>query len=92
MARWTTKDFETAKEFLSAWRSCPERVVVRGLMNGRFSPQSLQTVLDEFPQVYVGNPLAGWNVLFVCKWSSRQGRHVVVEVIASLTRSIRKTA
>ena len=81
MGKWTTTDFETSGDFLSAWGSCPELIVVRGLMNGRFGAQSLQTVLDEFPQVYVENPLAGWSVLFVGNWSSRQRRYVVVQVI-----------
>jgi hypothetical protein len=81
MAKWTTTEFETRKDFLSQWRSCPELIVVRGLMNGRFGPQSLETVLDEFPQVYVENPWAGWSVLFVSSYRPQQHRFVVSEVI-----------
>lgn len=69
MPRWFT-EIETRAEFVQRARDCPELLVVRGMLGRRYGPQSLRTVLDEQPQLYVENPVADWSALML-----RRGRH-----------------
>ncbi len=71
MSRWTTLEIETKAEFLHQLRHCPELIIVRGVLHGRFGAQSLRTVLDEFDQVCVGNPTANWWALVIRHGSAR---------------------
>jgi hypothetical protein len=74
MSRWTV-EIETRDEFLRQVRRCPEMIVVHGRLHDRYGQQSLRTVLDEFDQVYVDNPVAGWCVLLAPR--GRKGVSVV---------------
>ena len=65
MSKWITASVATRTEFVRHLRRHPELIVVRGVLFGRYGSQSLRTVLDEFPEVYVENPVTGWSILLV---------------------------
>ena len=62
MATWYTA-ITTKTEFTSRLKLLPELVIVRGVLNGRFGPQSLPTVMDEFQEIFVVNAREKWSAL-----------------------------
>jgi hypothetical protein len=68
MTKWTTQ-IPTRAEFAAQFRKCPELIVMWGVLDGRYGPQSLRTVLDTYSQVFIHNRREGW-----CALVERRGR------------------
>jgi hypothetical protein len=73
MAIWTTVEIPTRKDFVHRFNREYELIIVEGRHRGLYGSQSLATVLDEYEQVLVSNPKAGWTVLI-----QRRGNGAVI--------------